>query len=334
MTVSIHESGRTLFPGTGFIDEVADGRRAGHGRERAARGVHRGGGLARGGRGDRSPRRRAFPAGHRRQPARRRHARLGPPGPPSRHDDRDGRGGPDRRRGRPSPRRRPLARDRRRRLRRVPGRAPDVGARLARGRPSPRSARRARPRPGASGGPPMRRRSALRAMPERFDDEPHVGGEHDRHAQIANAASRRAIEHVMRRGWVARLSPDPRRRAPCEVFILIRAAIAAVVLARGCARHGGIGSSSARPCDVRDVLPAERPPNVAGIGPVPGARHRQWLRQTARALGRVHTEGRTVHPIGRTTSGGKSERCPDFAAMRSPWRRSRPSCCSTSTTHG
>jgi acetoin utilization protein AcuC len=36
-------------------------------------------------------------------------------------------------------------------------------------------------------------------MPERFDDEPRVGGEHDRHAQIADGASRRAIEHVVGR---------------------------------------------------------------------------------------------------------------------------------------
>ena len=36
-------------------------------------------------------------------------------------------------------------------------------------------------------------------MPERFDDEPHVGIDHDRHAQIADGASRRAIEQAVAR---------------------------------------------------------------------------------------------------------------------------------------
>jgi acetoin utilization protein AcuC len=36
-------------------------------------------------------------------------------------------------------------------------------------------------------------------MPERFDDEPRIGGEHDRNVQIANAASRRTIEQVLGR---------------------------------------------------------------------------------------------------------------------------------------
>jgi hypothetical protein len=36
-------------------------------------------------------------------------------------------------------------------------------------------------------------------MPAGFDDEPGVGIEHDRHAQIADGASRRAIEHAAAR---------------------------------------------------------------------------------------------------------------------------------------
>ena len=37
LTVSFHESGRSLFPGTGFVDELGEGTAAGTSRERAAR---------------------------------------------------------------------------------------------------------------------------------------------------------------------------------------------------------------------------------------------------------------------------------------------------------
>ncbi len=137
------------------------GLRRGAGRGRRGRDVGQPAARGRDGRGPlagRRPGARARPrgglrAGPDRQPARGRQPRLGSARPPPGDDDGDGRGGPARRRGRPSPCRRPLARDRRRRLRRLPGRAPDLGPDLARRRPS-RGARGDRSGAGAIAGRP------------------------------------------------------------------------------------------------------------------------------------------------------------------------------------
>ena len=174
LTVSIHESGLYLFPGSGFVDEVGEGVAAG-----TAVNVPLG-------RRDRRRRRgwtrcelllpelaAAFGPGRRRQPARRRLARLGSARPPAHHDDRDGRGGAARRRDRASVCRRPLARDRRRRLRRLSGRAADVVPRLA--------GRRASRGPGRDPGRLARAlgdegaRYGQAPLPETFDDAPNAG---------------------------------------------------------------------------------------------------------------------------------------------------------------
>ncbi len=103
-----------------------------------ADGARHGGGRLAGGRPDAAPRAgRRVRAGPDRVAARRRFARLGPAGAPAGHHDRDGRGGPPRGCRRASIRRRALAGDRRRRLRRVPGRASNVEPGLA-GRLAPR----------------------------------------------------------------------------------------------------------------------------------------------------------------------------------------------------
>ena len=129
LTLSFHETGRYLFPGTGGVGELGEGSAAGTVGQRAAR--SRGPARARGWR----PSGRCSPSWPPRSgrtsivsPARRRFARLGSARAPAGDDDRDGRGGPAGRRDRASVRRRPLAGDRRRRLRRVPGRAADRGA--------------------------------------------------------------------------------------------------------------------------------------------------------------------------------------------------------------
>ena len=129
MTVSFHESGRYLFPGTGFLDELGEGTAAGTVGQRADGARDRRGGLARG-------RPRARPRAGRR-------VRAGP--------HRVSQHGADSHAWDPLAhlrvtttamgeaarlvdrvahrlRRRPLARDRWRRLRRVPGRAADRGA--------------------------------------------------------------------------------------------------------------------------------------------------------------------------------------------------------------
>ena len=144
MTVSFHESGRYLFPGSGFLDEVGEGTAAGtvvnvpmepetgEGAwlEAVTRLVPE---LA-----------AAFgPDVIVSQHGADSHA-LGSARPPARDDDRDGRGGPDRGPRRASVRRGTLARDRWRWLRRVPGRAAVVEPRLA-GRRAPRGARGDRP---------------------------------------------------------------------------------------------------------------------------------------------------------------------------------------------
>ena len=46
LTLSLHESGRYLFPGTGFIDDLGEGAAAGTRGQRAARAVHGGDGVA------------------------------------------------------------------------------------------------------------------------------------------------------------------------------------------------------------------------------------------------------------------------------------------------
>ncbi len=118
---------------------VGGGGRRGPGRrlgcQRAARARYRRAGLADGGRNVAPRTRGGVRARHRREPARLRHARLGPARSPQRHDDGDGRGGPPRRRHRPSLDRWALAGDRWRWLWRIPSRAAGLGPCLARGRP-------------------------------------------------------------------------------------------------------------------------------------------------------------------------------------------------------
>ena len=102
----------------------------------AAGAVHGGGGLAVRGTGARANARRGLRAGRGREPARCGLARMGPAGAPAGDDDGDGGRGPDRRCRGPPLGRRPVAGDGRRRLRRLPGGAADVGADLA-GRGAP-----------------------------------------------------------------------------------------------------------------------------------------------------------------------------------------------------
>ena len=94
-----------------------------------------------------------------------------------RDDDRDGRGGPAGGRGRAPARRRALAGDRWRRLRRVPGRAADLEPRLA-GRGASRGARRRRPSSGANDGRPRARRYGQAPLPATFEDPPNAGRGH------------------------------------------------------------------------------------------------------------------------------------------------------------
>ena len=132
LTLSFHEIGAVPVPG--------DGRGGGARARGAAAGTAinvplepgTGEGAWLDGGSDAAPRGgRRVRAGHRRLAARRRFARLGSARAPAGDDDRDGRGGPARRRSRPSMGGRPVAGDRRRRLRRLPGRAASLEPRLA-----------------------------------------------------------------------------------------------------------------------------------------------------------------------------------------------------------
>ena len=148
LTISLHESGQFLFPGTGETWRRRGRRRPRHRGQRAAAARHRRRGLAAG-----LPRRRAAAraglrprgAGH---PARLRLPRRRPAGPPHAQRRRAARGLPRPARPRPRGRRRPLGRDRRRRLRPGAGRAARVDPPARR-----RRRRAARPRR------PTRRRS-------------------------------------------------------------------------------------------------------------------------------------------------------------------------------
>ena len=83
LTVSIHESGRTLFPGTGFIDELGDGVAAGTSVNLPLEaGTGEGAWLA-GVRALVPALRRVVRAGPDRQPAWGRQPRLGPAGAPA-----------------------------------------------------------------------------------------------------------------------------------------------------------------------------------------------------------------------------------------------------------
>ena len=171
LTISFHETGRSLFPGTGFVDELGEGRAAGTCVNVPLEPIVRTGCLAGG-----SARRRAragcgVRAGRDRQPARRRRPRLGSAGAPLPDDDGDGRGGPAGRSAGASIRRRTVARDRRRGICHLPRRAAGVGADVA-GGCAPRGAAaapaksggrggRAKPRAGAT----VRCRSASRTSP-------------------------------------------------------------------------------------------------------------------------------------------------------------------------
>ena len=136
LTFSIHESGRTLFPGSGWPDETGGPGAPGTAVNvpldaysgdaswwPVGRGV-----AARAGRGLRAD----VP----REPARLRLARPRPAGPPAPHDRLVPARDATPRRARSRALRRSLVRDRGRWLRRLPGRAAVVGARVARAGPS------------------------------------------------------------------------------------------------------------------------------------------------------------------------------------------------------
>ena len=141
-TISVHESGRTLFPGTGYPTDVGGDGAAGHrGQRRPARG-HRGRGLAaRHPRRRRPGRARGPPAGAR-HPARLRHPRPGPARAPAGLRGRPARGRGDDPRPRARALRRALAGARRGRLRAGRRGAAGLGAP---GRRSPRTPRSTRP---------------------------------------------------------------------------------------------------------------------------------------------------------------------------------------------
>ena len=131
LTLSIHESGHYLFPGSGFLDELGEGAAAGTSVNVPMEPETGEGAVARCRADARPGARRGLRTRHHRQPARRRLARVGPARAPAHDDDGDGRGGPARRRRRASLRGWPLACDRRRRVRRLPGRAAPVEPGLA-----------------------------------------------------------------------------------------------------------------------------------------------------------------------------------------------------------
>ena len=166
LTLSFHESGRYLFPGTGGVGELGEGAAAGHVRQRATGAGDGRGGVARGGPGAAPRIGRRVRAGPDRVAARRRHARVGSARAPAGDDDRDGRGGSPGRSGGARARRRSMAGDRWRRLRRVPGRATELEPRLARRCASRGPGRDAR-RSGASAGRPRLRATARRHSPRR-----------------------------------------------------------------------------------------------------------------------------------------------------------------------
>ena len=85
LTVSFHESGRYLFPGTGFADEIGEGDGGRDDRQRPAPARDGRGGLAGGGDVARPGARGGVPARPRRLPARRRQPRLGSARPSPEH---------------------------------------------------------------------------------------------------------------------------------------------------------------------------------------------------------------------------------------------------------
>ena len=220
LTVSFHETGRYAVPGDAAgSDELGEGTAAGTVGQRAAGARHRRAGVAR---------RRvrtllpelaaAFGPDLIVVAARRRFARLGSARAPARDHDRDGRGGPAGRRGGPPVRRRPLARDRRRRLRRVPGRAADRGAssgwRAPIARCPPTTPADWRERWATEGA-----RYGQAPLPRTFDDAPNAGLEFDAAQRTAEAASSevaatvraalvpRLLREARDRGWWDPLSP-------------------------------------------------------------------------------------------------------------------------------
>ena len=164
LTFSIHETGRALFPGTGDVDEVGEGVAAG-----TSVNVPLPPGT-----GERAwldavtlllPELAATFAP---DLIVSQHGADSHAWDPLAHlnvtTTAHGRGGPARRRDRAPPRAGSLAGDGRRRLRRVPGRAADLGADLA-GRCASRGPGRRRRRPGASDGRPRRHGTGRRRSP-------------------------------------------------------------------------------------------------------------------------------------------------------------------------
>ena len=204
LTVSFHESGRYLFPGTGGVGELGEGVAAGTSVNVPLEpGTGEGAWLA-AVRGAAPRAGRRVRAGPHRVAARRRLARLGSARAPARDHDRDGRGRPARRPARAPVRRRSLAGDRRRRLRRVPGRAADLEPGLA-GRRASRGAGRDAGRVARALGGRGRRGTARRRCP-RPSTTPRTPGSSwtPRRPSPRRARSRRSA--LVRRLVVPRLS--------------------------------------------------------------------------------------------------------------------------------
>ena len=199
MTVSFHESGRFLFPGTGFVNELGWGTAAGTSVNVPFQPPT----------GERSwlaAVRMLVPALA---------AAFGPDVIVTQHGADShacdplahmlvtttamGRGGPPRRRDRPPVCRRPMAVDGRRWLRRVSGGAPFVVAGLARRRPS-RCARHPHPSDGANAGRTKRCSYHQAPLPETFDDPPNAAlpvEEDQERAEVTSDATARLVRDIV-----------------------------------------------------------------------------------------------------------------------------------------
>ena len=256
LTVSIHESGHSLFPGTGFPDELG-----GPGAEGTKVNIPLDPGT--GEIGWLEALEIALPplaAAFRPEIVVSQHGadspRVRPARAPAGHDDGDGRGGPARRRARAPARRRPLARHGRRRVRRVPRRAAHVGARRGSpgrtSRPLGELARRWRERWAADAEPygqaPIPRPSMTSRTPGAV---PGPRQHADRRAaEIARDALALALPPSCGRGTGSRGTPIARRRAgrsegAREAGVWCRPAPARGRWRPGLALRGGCGCGGA-----------------------------------------------------------------------------------------
>ena len=253
LTLSFHESGRYLFPGTGGVGELGEGTAAGTSVNVPLEPDTGEAAWLAAVRALLPELAAAFGPDLIVSPARRRLARLGSARAPARDDDRDGRGGPARRPRRAPVRGRPLAGDRRRRLRRVPGRAADVEPRLA-GRRAPRGPGRDARRRGASAGRPRapataRRRSPRRSTTPRTPGSRWIASQaggrgplaRDRGARPARWSCPRLLQVARDRGWWDPLGR--RRRRPDRLPILDLAGTPTIA---GVHRRRHLGAADAR----------------------------------------------------------------------------------------